>query len=55
MKTLQKLRKRQNGVSIVSLAIGKKVSVEEECAVRALFVKNYLYKLMYLIALVHKL
>lgn len=30
MKTVQKLRKRPNGVSIVSLAIGEKVSVEEE-------------------------
>ncbi|KAK3914105.1 Telomere length and silencing protein 1-like protein [Frankliniella fusca] len=30
MKTVQKLRKRPNGVSIVSLAIGEKVSFEEE-------------------------
>jgi hypothetical protein len=33
MKTLQKLRKRQNGVSIVSLALGKKVTTEEEALV----------------------
>jgi hypothetical protein len=30
MKTLQKLRKRQNGVSIVSLALGKKGVAEDE-------------------------
>lgn len=30
MKTVQKLRRRPNGVSIVSLAIGEKVSVEDE-------------------------
>lgn len=30
MKTLQKLRKRQNGVSIVSLAFGKKATTEDE-------------------------
>ncbi|XP_034233371.1 telomere length and silencing protein 1 homolog [Thrips palmi] len=30
MKTVQKLRRRPNGVSIVSLAIGEKVSMEEE-------------------------
>jgi hypothetical protein len=33
MKTLQKLRKRQNGVNIVSLALGKKVVAEDEALV----------------------
>lgn len=33
MKTLQKLRKRQNGVSIVSLALGKKDIAEDEALV----------------------
>lgn len=33
MKTLQKLRKRQNGVNIVSLALGKKVTTEDEVSV----------------------
>ncbi|XP_046390444.1 telomere length and silencing protein 1 homolog isoform X2 [Ischnura elegans] len=33
MKSLQKLRRRPNGVSIVGLALGKKVSVEEEISV----------------------
>jgi hypothetical protein len=33
MKTLQKLRKRQNGVSIVTLALGKKVVSEDETLV----------------------
>jgi hypothetical protein len=33
MKTLQKLRKRQNGVSIVSLALGKRVTTEDEALV----------------------
>jgi hypothetical protein len=33
MKTLQKLRKRQNGVNIVSLALGKKVIAEDEALV----------------------
>jgi hypothetical protein len=34
MKTLQKLRKRQNGVSIVALTLGKVVSEDEELVVR---------------------
>jgi len=33
MKTLQKLRKRQNGVNIVSLALGKKDIAEDEALV----------------------
>ncbi|GLH12321.1 Uncharacterized protein C9orf78 [Gryllus bimaculatus] len=33
MKTAQKLRRRQNGVSIVSLALGKKVAAEDETLV----------------------
>lgn len=33
MKTLQKLRKRQNGVSIVALTLGKKVVTEDEALV----------------------
>ncbi|XP_049784469.1 telomere length and silencing protein 1 homolog [Schistocerca cancellata] len=33
MKTLQKLRQRQNGVSLVSLALGKKVTLQEETSV----------------------
>ncbi|XP_075228742.1 splicing factor C9orf78 [Lycorma delicatula] len=33
MKTIQKLRQRPNGVSVVSLALGQKVSEEEECLV----------------------
>lgn len=33
MKTLQKHRKRQNGVSIVTLALGKKVVTEDEALV----------------------
>jgi hypothetical protein len=36
MKTLQKLRKRQHGVSIVTLALGKRVVTEDE----ALVVRN---------------
>lgn len=32
MKDLQKLRKRPNGVSIVGLALGTKVSVEDEAS-----------------------
>jgi hypothetical protein len=36
MKTLQKLRKRQNGVNIVALTLGKKVVSEDE----ALVVRN---------------
>lgn len=33
MKTLQKLRKRQNGVNIVSLALGKKDIADDETLV----------------------
>lgn len=33
MRSIQKLRQRQNGVSVVSLALGKKVPVEEETLV----------------------
>lgn len=33
MKTLQKLRKRQNGVNIVSLALGKQDIAEDEALV----------------------
>lgn len=42
MKTLQKLRKRQNGVSIATLALGKKVVTEDETlVVRDDHIENY--------------
>jgi hypothetical protein len=41
MKTLQKLRKRQNGVSIVSLALGKlAVTEDDELVVRDDLIEN---------------
>ncbi|KAJ9593067.1 hypothetical protein L9F63_027691, partial [Diploptera punctata] len=42
MKNLQKLRKRQHGVSIVSLALGKKVTQDDEVLVSDPFkLKNW--------------
>lgn len=37
MKDLQKLRQRPNGISIVGLALGKKLTTEEEVTVKNLF------------------
>ena len=33
MKERQKLRKRPNGVNVIGLALGKKITVEEEITV----------------------
>lgn len=34
MKDLQKLRQRPNGISVMGLALGKKVTVEQEITVK---------------------
>lgn len=39
LKELQNLRKRPNGISIVGLALGKKVSVEEEAVLVCIIIK----------------
>jgi len=42
MKTMQKLRDRPNGVNIISLALGEKLSQEEEKLMVSYEIFNYL-------------